>query len=461
MNRRHTLLYCILATLLLAVTADAQSLYHKNSRVALFDNCASPVAYDLVTASLNRHPVVANTDRDRQGTFYLKNGDHVVFYGDSITEQRLYTSFVETYIVTRFPKLNVTFYHSGVGGDRVSGGWAGKIDPRIDRDVLPYQPTVMTCMLGMNDAGYQPYKDDIFNAYATGYQHIVDRVKAACPGIRMTLIQPSPYDDVTRAPGWDPGYNAVLVRYGEFVKALAQKSGLDVADLNTPVVAMLQKANATDPKLAQKIIPDRVHPGPGGHLIMAEALLKAWYAPSLVAGVEIDAAAKHVTKAENTRVRDLALSGEALTWEQTDDALPLPLPMSDTALALAVHSSDVVEALDQEPLKVTGLSGARYRLKIDGEDVGTFTKEDLEAGVNLAMLATPMVKQASDVHALTWKHNDLHQARWRQVQMPLADDKSPAVQRALASLDALDAAIVKEQHAAAQPKPHRYELTPA
>src|SRR5579859_8134896 len=41
-----------------------------------------------------------------QGTFYLKNGDHVVFYGDSITEQRLYTSFVETYVVTRFPKLN-------------------------------------------------------------------------------------------------------------------------------------------------------------------------------------------------------------------------------------------------------------------------------------------------------------------------------------------------------------------
>jgi hypothetical protein len=35
--------------------------------------------------------------------FYLKSGDTVVFYGDSITDQRLYTTFAETYAVTRFP----------------------------------------------------------------------------------------------------------------------------------------------------------------------------------------------------------------------------------------------------------------------------------------------------------------------------------------------------------------------
>ena len=43
-----------------------------------------------------------------QTPFYLKDGDRVVFYGDSITDQRLYTVFTETYVVTRFPKLGVT-----------------------------------------------------------------------------------------------------------------------------------------------------------------------------------------------------------------------------------------------------------------------------------------------------------------------------------------------------------------
>jgi hypothetical protein len=35
--------------------------------------------------------------------FELKDGDRVVFYGDSITEQRLYTTYVEQYVLTRYP----------------------------------------------------------------------------------------------------------------------------------------------------------------------------------------------------------------------------------------------------------------------------------------------------------------------------------------------------------------------
>src|SRR5437016_12617874 len=87
-----------------------------------------------------------------KGTFAIRDGDRIVFYGDSITDQRLYTTFVETYIVTRFPAMNVAFVHSGWGGDRVSGGGGGPIDVRLARDVFAYKPTVVTVMLGMNDA---------------------------------------------------------------------------------------------------------------------------------------------------------------------------------------------------------------------------------------------------------------------------------------------------------------------
>src|SRR5262249_37910247 len=83
-------------------------------------------------------------------SFYLKDGDRLVFYGDSITDQRLYTTFVESYVVTRYPGMNVTFIHSGWGGDRVTGGGGGKIDLRLSRDVISYKPTVVTVMLGMN-----------------------------------------------------------------------------------------------------------------------------------------------------------------------------------------------------------------------------------------------------------------------------------------------------------------------
>jgi lysophospholipase L1-like esterase len=143
----------------------------------------------------------------------------------------------------------------------------------------------MTIMLGMNDGSYKGWDDAVFNTYSTGYEHIIESMKKTVPGIRITVIQPSPYDDVTRPPNIDDGYNKVLVRYGQFVKQLAEREHLIVADLNTPVVAMLEKAKAADPELAQKIIEDRVHPGPGGHLIMAEALLKSWDAPAVAAAV--------------------------------------------------------------------------------------------------------------------------------------------------------------------------------
>src|SRR5580700_187374 len=222
--------------------------------------------------------------------FTLHDGDRVVFFGDSITDQRLYTTFAETYVVTRFPHLNITFIHSGWGGDRVTGGGGGPIDVRIWRDILPYNPTVLTIMLGMNDGRYRAFDQPIFDEFSTGFKHIVDTVKRQVPGIRMTLIQPSPYDDVTRAPTFEGGYNKVLVRYGDFLKQLAADQNVGLADLNTPVVAALAKANASDAASAAKLIPDRVHPIAAIHLLMAEALLRAWHAPSVVTEVEIDAA---------------------------------------------------------------------------------------------------------------------------------------------------------------------------
>src|SRR5881394_2064677 len=197
--------------------------------------------------------VVFLTFQSRAETFALKDGDRVVFYGDSITDQRLYTTFTETYVVTRFPKLDVSFVHSGWGGDRVTGGGGGPIDLRLRRDVVAYKPTVMTIMLGMNDGSYRAFDEKIFDTYAKGYQHIIDSVKEALPGIRFTAIQTSPFDDVTQPPRFEGGYNAVLVRYSQFVKELAAREKLSVADLNTPIVAALEKAKSTDAELAKKI----------------------------------------------------------------------------------------------------------------------------------------------------------------------------------------------------------------
>jgi lysophospholipase L1-like esterase len=399
----------------------------------------------------------------RAETFDLKDGDRVVFYGDSITDQRLYTTFTETYVVTRFPKLDVSFVNSGWGGDRVTGGGGGPIDLRLRRDVVAYKPTVMTIMLGMNDGSYRAFDEKIFDTYAKGYQHIIDSVKEALPGIRFTVIQPSPFDDVTQPPRFEGGYNAVLVRYSQFVKELAAREKLSVADLNSPVVAALEKAKAADAELAKKIIPDRVHPGPGGHLLMAEELLKSWHAPALVCAVAIDASSKKVADAKKTGISELKI-GDAISWTQLDEALPMPVDLNDPVIALAVKSSDFLQTLNQQTLKMTGLGGANFDLKIDGDEIGSFTKEQLAEGINLATLPTPMVKQAAEVHKLTLQHNNIHFQRWRQIQVPMADGRTSRVQKAtqdlMAALDEEEVDVVKGQRAAAQPRRHEFQLAP-
>ncbi len=382
-----------------------------------------------------------------------------MFYGDSITDQRLYTTFAETYAVTRFPQLNVKFVHSGWGGDRVSGGGGGPIDVRLTRDVYAYKPTVVTIMLGMNDGRYKAFDQELFDAYANGMKSIVTNVKSKLPGARITLIEPSPYDDVTRPSGFPDGYNSVLVRYGRFLRDLAMSENATTADLNASVVEELGKANAADPEAAKKLLPDRVHPGAGGHLLMAKALLKAWNAPAIVTVVDIDTAAGTAKRTKNTTVTGLKTDG-VISWDQADRALPMPLDMKDAGIALAVRSSDVLQALDQELLRASGLAAVRYSLKIDGADMGDFTKEQLSDGINLATLPTPMMKQAADVHALTLKHNNLHFVRWRQTQVPLAQDTLAHTQAALDALDLLEGDIVQLQRTVAQPKSHHYELIP-
>lgn len=394
-----------------------------------------------------------------QQAFHLRPNDTVVFYGDSITDQRLYTTFVETFVVTRYPSLSVRFVHSGWGGDRVSGGGGGPVDERLRRDVLAYKPTVMTIMLGMNDGRYRVFDSEIFREYTTGFEHMLDFLKAGAPDLRVTLVQPSPFDDVTRPVTVEGGYNAVLVRYSEFLKELAQRRGALVADLNSPVVDSLNRARATNPKLAEKILPDRVHPGPAGHLLMAAALLKAWGAAPLVTRVEIDAATGKVAQAVNTTITGIE-KGTGLSWNQTDAALPMPVSMNDPVMALAVKSSDFVAALNQQTLRVAGLTGASYTLKINGAVVGTFSGAQLAEGINLAELPTPMTKQAAGVHALTLKRADVHNARWRQFQVPFQNETLPRMQSILSNLDALDEELAVRQRAAAQPASCFYELIP-
>lgn len=388
--------------------------------------------------------------------FAIHDGDRITFYGDSITAQRQYTEDVEDYVITRFPGWKVQFHNAGVGGDKVSGGYAGPVGLRLDRDVFAWDPTVITVMLGMNDFYYRASEPGILLTYKDGYQYLLDMLKSRLPNARITLIEPSPYDDFTRDPA-QGGFNKVLVQYGAEVARLSSKEDTQLTDFNAPVTNFIKMLKEEAPNLAQQVVPDRVHPQQGGHWIMAESLLKTWGAPSLVSSVTVNMIAKVPTvESSNARVEDLARVKTGLRWTETESALPLPFPPGalDPVLALAVKLSDIVAALDQETLRVQGLQPGTYDILIDDEKIVSFTDKELSDGVNLAILSTPMLRQARLVALDVEERNSLEEARFNIIYSSAEAEGSPTAAALSAAMPAAESQVQSD----AQPRPHRFEL---
>jgi hypothetical protein len=186
--------------------------------------------------------------------------------------------------------------------------------------------------------------------------------------------------------------------------------------------------------------------------------------------VEIVAASREVTRAENTTVTGLTV-GQTISWSQLDAALPMPVSLRDRSLPisarrgaatveLALDCSDFMEALNRQTLRVLGLQAPRYTLQIDGIEVGSFTRRQLSEGVNLAAMPTPMANQALAVHMLTLKRSEVHEMRWKQLQVAFEDDNLTRLPAALESLDAMEDELTARQRAAAQPVERAYELIP-
>jgi hypothetical protein len=83
----------------------------------------------------------------------LQQGDRLAICGDSITEQKMYSRIIETYLTVCVPQLNVTVRQHGWSGEQAPGFLA-----RMDNDVLRFQPTIATTCYAMNDHRYSAFR---------------------------------------------------------------------------------------------------------------------------------------------------------------------------------------------------------------------------------------------------------------------------------------------------------------
>ncbi|MBV9388007.1 MAG: SGNH/GDSL hydrolase family protein [Chroococcidiopsidaceae cyanobacterium CP_BM_ER_R8_30] len=370
-------------------------------------------------------------------SFFLHDGDTVVFYGDSITEQQMYGRDIENYVITHYPNWHIKFINSGWGGDYVTGGGGGSIETRLKRDVLPYKPTVVTILLGMNDGEYHAYDEVTFQRFAEGLTHIVDELKQTLPQARLTLLTPSMFDkDVSVKGPAVSTYNDVLIRYGEFIKRLGIKRGICVVNLNAPMVAATLKGRQLDPHFA--LSADGIHPNEIGHTIIAAAVLSAWHAKPNITDVTLELG-KSVT------VTPLLL------W---------PLLISSTK-AFAV--SPLPGSLDVFRVHATKLSaGENYTLVLNGKDIATLTSEQLTNGLDMRQYPQlPMNQQTQEIFQVTEERTEKWHSFFKGEQVGIAaksDLPTKAEINALLAIDRWLDVWRSKAYNIAQPKPQTFSL---
>ena len=426
--------------------------------------------YLILMAMLMAAPLlpVTATAADR---FFVHNGDRVVFLGDSITEQRLYTTYLEAYTLSRYPKWKLTFRNVGWGGDT---SWlrqrahpdenklfaAGPDEQQnmveqavaagLGRDVLPLKPTAITIKFGMNDHAYQAFREDIFRAYVRSQGQLAKVLEKN--GARVAFLTPQPIEDKRPDPDKEVK-NISLRKFSDGLKQVAAENGALFVDQFDPYMAIMMHARAGNP---DAIIGggDAVHPGPPGHTIMAWAVLKGLGASALVSTAEItvknDKAKAHSVK--QCKISKLKTEGDGISFDRIDKALPMPI---DSRALPALKLAPILDDLSRYELKVTGLTATKYDVTIDGEKAGTVTKEELAAGWNMTTADGPIAKQNAELLKLVFEKNNVFFERWRNVQLnPNRQGELPALDQKIADLEAR----INEVR---QPKPHHFQLKPA
>ena len=253
---------------------------------------------------------------DEPTDFFFKADDRVMFLGDSITEQYQYSTDIELYLTTRFPKWNILFLNAGISGDSATGG-AG----RFATHVLAEKPTAITINFGMNDAGYGNFDENRQKPFLVNTEKMLADAKGA--GARVALLSPNAVD--RRVQERFKLYLETQKQFYAPLSGLAAKHGASFVDQYAITRSELEHMERDE---AKTVIPfgDGFHTSPNGGLMMAHAILTGLKAPATVSDLSINVAKKDV-KAQGCTVSGSELAVDEVTFDRLDEALPMMAPL--------------------------------------------------------------------------------------------------------------------------------------
>lgn len=353
--------------------------------VALFSTAPLLPLTVVVAQSFEAKPEGPAFDRyaplraPRPSELVLRRGDRLAICGDSITEQRMYSRILETYLTACLPEFGVTVRQYGWSGEKAPGFLA-----RMTNDCLRFKPTIATTCYGMNDHEYRAYEERIGKTYRDSSLAIVRAFKAS--GARVIHGSPG---SVGKKPHWSKAENLTVDDMNENLCKL-RNIGVEIASLERvgfadvfwPMLTLGHRARQAfgdDYAMAGK---DGVHPDWAGQVVMATAFLKAMGLDGDLGSVEVDLGARRAEGKRGHEVKGFEQGAVKILSHRYAFCATGPKD-KDNSMQSGMALSGFHEALNRFTLKVRGGQAARYKITW-GPETRTYSAADLAEGVNLA-----------------------------------------------------------------------------
>ena len=330
----------------------------------------------------------SNTPKPTEN-FTLKEGDRVLFVGNSLFENELLNGYLELALTTRWPRRHVTFRNIGWSGDTVWGEARGYFtNPPTPYELLLKQitdarPTVVFVAYG----GIEGYAGaDCLPDFTKGLNSLIDTI--ASLGAQTVLLSPIPLFSTNPT---EIGRNETLRQYASEMARLAASRGVTYLDIFHPLLEAGKKANVSD---------NGFHLNESGYYQLAILLDKQLGASSRAQFVSIDVSKKGEPTTETARIHSPGANDAVLQFEISSDHLPLPLPPVGTAQPVYTRL-----------LKITGLRKGFYTLTADGFEIVSASAEQWAKGVGL--FQGPDFAEAERLQAMIVEKNKVFFRQYR------------------------------------------------
>jgi acyl-CoA thioesterase I len=214
-------------------------------------------------------------------TTKIKNGDTVLFIGDSITdcnwrgaEAPFGNGYVRLFLelmCIREPEKRFTLINKGLGGDKVTNLASG-LQGRWTDEVIRNKPDWLGVLIGINDIhSYLLNTPEIITpeVYERAYNEVLARTRRQLPKCRVFLAEPFYISQDKDPNSFRSRVHAILPTYIRIVHKLSRKYKTGLVPLHN---RFQQRLRCQEPNVFGV---EPVHPNHTGHLLIAEEFYRA------------------------------------------------------------------------------------------------------------------------------------------------------------------------------------------